>query len=182
MTMLKKLAVLALCLLLASCASMVGPQDIEIPLAKMQARLGERFPVRHRVLELFEVTLSRPQIGLLPETGRIALATGTEVRPPFTSERWLGMLAVSGRVFIDNGSNSIRLRDASVDDFRLDGIHPDAQRHLTRIANVLLTNVYSDIQVYTFRPEDLHRYGVQFRPTRVRIAADAIVVTLEPVR
>ncbi|HEU4850604.1 MAG TPA: DUF1439 domain-containing protein [Telluria sp.] len=182
MTILKKAAALALCLLLASCASMVGPQDVEIPLSKLQSRLEERFPARHRVLELFEVTLARPGLRLLPEADRVALSTDTEVRPPFTSELWMGSLAVSGRVFIDNGSNSLRLRDATVDDFRLDGIKPDAQRHLTRIANVLLKNVYSDISVYTFRPEDLRRYGVQFRPTRVRIAPNAIVVTLEPVR
>jgi hypothetical protein len=182
MTILKKAAALALCLLLASCASVVGPQDVEIPLPKMQARLEDRFPARHRVLELFEVTLARPQVRLLPETDRVALATDTEVSPPFTREVWMGMLAVSGRVFIDNGSNSVRLRDATVDAFRLDGMNSEAQRQLARIANVLLKNVYSDISVYTFRPEDLRRYGVQFRPTRVRIASNAIVVTLEPVR
>ncbi|MFD2364896.1 DUF1439 domain-containing protein [Pseudoduganella sp. GCM10020061] len=182
MSILKRAAALTLCLLLASCASLVGPQDVAIPLEKIQSRLEERFPVRHRVLEVFEVTLARPQPRLFPETERIALGSDIEVRPPFTRDVWMGDLGVSGRVFLDNASNAVRLREARVDQFRLDGVNPDAQRHLSRLANVLLTNVYSDIAVYNFRPEDLRRYGVQFRPTRVRIARDAIVVTLEPVR
>ena len=182
MKILQRVTVLALCLLLASCASMFGPRDVDIPLSKVQARLDERFPVRHRVLEMFEVTLARPRMQLLPDFQRVALASDTEVRSPFTAEVWLGVLAVSGRVELDNANNAVRLRDARVDDFRLDGVSPNAQRHLTRLANVLLANVYSDIPVYTFRPEDLRRAGVQFRPTRVRIARDAIVVTLEPVR
>lgn len=182
MKTLQRAAVLALCLLLASCASMFGPRDVEIPLYKAQARLDERFPVHHRVLGMFEVTLARPRMQLLPDSQRVALATDTEVRAPFTAETWLGMLAVSGRVELDHASLAVRLRDARVDDFRLDGMSPNAQRNLTRLANVLLANVYSDIPVYTFRPEDLRRAGVQFRPTRVRIARDAIVATLEPVR
>lgn len=182
MTILKNAAALALCLLLASCASLIGPQDVEIPLNKMQDRLDERFPLRHRVLEVFEVTLSRPALGLVPDAQRVALATDTEVRPPFTREVWLGRLAVSGSIFLDNASNAVRLRNARVDEFRLDGVNPEAQRHLTRLANVLLKNVYTDIAIYTFRPEDLRRYGVQFRPTGVRIGRDAIIVRLEPVR
>lgn len=182
MKTLQRAAVLALCLLLASCASMFGPRDVEIPLYKAQARLDERFPIHHRVLGMFEVTLARPRMQLLPDSQRVALATDTEVRAPFTAETWLGVLAVSGRVELDHANLAVRLRDARVDDFRLDGMSPNAQRNLTRLANVLLANVYSDIPVYTFRPEDLRRAGVQFRPTRVRIAGDAIVVTLEPVR
>lgn len=182
MTILKKAAALALCLLLASCASLVGPQDVEIPLSKMQGRLDERFPLRHRVLEVFDVTLARPQLGLIQNAQRVSLATDTEVRPPFTRDAWLGKLAVSGSIFLDNANNAVRLRDARVDEFVLDGVNPEAQRHLARLANVLLKNVYTDIAIYTFRPEDLRRYGVQFRPTGVRIARDAIVIRLEPVR
>lgn len=182
MTFLGKAAALAMCLLLASCAGLVGPQDVEISRDKMQQRLEQRFPLQHRVLEVFEVTLARPQLDMMPAAGRVSLATDTEVRPPFTRDVWLGRLAVSGRIFLDNDNHAVRLRDASVDEFRLDGVNPDAQRYLTRLANVLLAQVYSDIAIYTFRPEDLRRYGVQFRPTQVRIARDAIIVTLEPVR
>lgn len=182
MTTLKNAAILMLCLLLASCAGMIGPQEVAIPLHKMQQRLDDRFPLRHRVLEVFEVTLARPELSLVSDRDRVSLATDTEVRPPFTRELWRGNLAVSGRIFLDNANNAVRLRDATVDDFKLDGVQPGAQRTLTRLANVLLTNVYTDIAIYTFRPEDLRRYGVQFRPARVRIAPGAIIVTLEPVR
>ena len=182
MTILKNAATLVLCLLLASCASLIGPQDVEIPIDKMQRHLDQRFPLKRRVLEVFEVTLVRAQLGLVPEADRVSLGTDIEIRPPFTSDVWTGKLSVSGRIFLDNANNAVRLRDATVDEFRLDGVNPEAQRHLTRLANVLLTNVYTDIAIYTFRPEDLRRYGVQFRPTRVRVAPGAIIVTLEPVR
>ena len=94
------LLVLACCLL-TSCASLVGPRDIELPLAKLQGGLERRFPMNHRLLDIFDVSLTRPQLSLAADGDRIALSLDAAVAPVFLRQSWHGTLAFSGRLVLD---------------------------------------------------------------------------------
>jgi predicted small secreted protein len=179
----KKLLLLALaCAFLTSCATMVGPRDIEIPLHKLQASLDKRFPVSSRLLELFEVELTRPQLSVLPDANRIALAMDAAIAPPFIRQSWRGSLSLSGRLYIDPARNAVLMAEPRVDQFTIDGADEARQRQLTRVANVLMDKVVGDTPLYHFRPEDLRYAGVQFTPTRVTATARGLLVSVEPAR
>ncbi len=179
----KKLLLLALaCAFLTSCASMVGPRDIEIPLHKLQASLDRRFPVSSRLLELFDVELTRPRLSVLPDANRIALAMDAAIAPPFIRQSWRGSLALSGRLYIDPARNAVLMAEPRVDQFIIDGADEARQRQLTRVANVLMDKVVGDTPLYHFRPADLRYAGVQFNPTRVTATARGLVVSVEPAR
>lgn len=179
----KKLILLALaCALLTSCASMVGPREIDIPLHKLQASLDRRFPISNRILELFEVELTRPQLSVLPDTNRIALAMDASIAPPFTRQSWRGRLALSGRLYIDPARNAVLMAEPRVDNFTIDGADEARQRQITHVANVLMDKVVGDTPLYHFRPEDLRYGGVQFTPTRVTATGRGLLVSVEPAR
>ena len=175
------LALLA-CAVLASCASLVGPRQVEIPLYKLQAGLDRRFPVDSRALELFDIRLSRPQVSLLADSDRIALAMEAYVAPPFLTQSWNGRLALSGRLYIDVARGAVLMADPHVDQFVIDGMDERGQRQLGKVANLLMNKVVRDVPVYSFRMEDLRYAGVQFVPTRINARPDALVITLEPAR
>lgn len=168
--------------LLSSCASLVGPRQVEIPLYKLQAGLDRRFPVDNRALELFDIRLSRPQVSLLADSDRVALTMDADVAPPFLTQSWSGRLALSGRLYIDVARGAILMADPRVDQFVIDGMDEARQRQLGKVANFLMNKVVRDVPVYSFRMEDLRYAGVQFVPTRIHARPDALVVTLEPAR
>jgi hypothetical protein len=168
--------------LLVSCASIIGPRQIELPLSKLQAGMDRRFPVSNRALEIFEIQLSRPQLALAPDSGRVGLTMAASVASPFTHQSWRGGLALSGRLYIDAARNAVRMTEPRVDRFAIDGLDEARQRSLASVANVLMDKVVADISVYNFRPEDLRYAGVQFVPTRIVTTASALVVTVEPAR
>ena len=57
--------------LLAACSSLIGPRQVELPQERMQQNLDCKFPLHHRVLGIFEVELSHPQLAILAEkTGK----------------------------------------------------------------------------------------------------------------
>jgi hypothetical protein len=178
----KVLAVLAAGSLLASCASLVGPRQVELPLAKLQAGLDRRFPIDSRMLELFRIRLSQPQLTLLPERDRVALTLQASVAPPFLAQSWTGNLALSGRLYIDAARGAVVMAEPRVDRFALDGVPESYQRQLTAAANVLMDNLVQDVPVYSFRMEDLRYAGVQFVPTRIATTPSALLVTLEPIK
>lgn len=174
--------VLLACGVLASCASLVGPRQIDIPLSRLQAGVERRFPVDNRALELFDIQLSRPQLTLLPGSDRVALSMDARVAPPFIRQSWSGSLALSGRLYVDAARGAVFMTEPQVDRFVVDGVDEARQRQFGKVANVLMSKVIGDVPVYSFRPEDLRYAGVQFVPTRISTTPDALIVTVEPVR
>jgi hypothetical protein len=174
--------VLLACGVLASCASLVGPRQIDIPLSRLQAGVDRRFPVNNRALELFDIQLSRPQLTLLAGSDRVALTMDAYVAPPFIKQSWSGSLALSGRLYVDVARGAVFMTEPQVDKFVVDGVDEARQRQFGKVANVLMSKVIADVPVYSFRPEDLRYGGVQFVPTRITSTPDALVVMVEPVR
>jgi hypothetical protein len=167
---------------LASCAGLVGPRQIEIPLYKLQAGVDRRFPVNNRVLELFEIQLSQPRLTLQAGTDRVALEMDAYVAPPFMKQSWNGRLALSGRLAVDPARSAVFITDPRVERFAIDGVDEARQRQFGKVANVLMNKAMGDVPVYSFRMEDLRYAGVQFVPTRITSTANALVVTVEPAR
>lgn len=168
--------------LLTSCASMIGPRRVELSQARLQAGLERRFPLRNRMLQLFDVQLTRPRLAILSETDRVGLTLDVHVAPPLLRQSWDGTLALSGHLVLDNARNAVVLAAPHVDRFDVDGMDGDRVRELGRAADVLVNQLLRDIPVYSFHPEDLRYAGVQFVPTRLDTAPGALFVTLEPAR
>ena len=167
--------------LLSGCAGLVGPRQVELPLAKLQAGLERRFPLKHKMLELFDIELSRPQLSL-SDNGRVGLALDAVLAPPFVHKSWRGGVALSGRLLIDPANNAVMMAEPQVERFTIDGVDETQLRQLTRVANGLVGKVASQTPVYQFHPEDLRYAGIQFVPTRIDTTARGLVVTLEPVK
>jgi hypothetical protein len=168
--------------LLTSCASLIGPREVEVPLYKLQAGIERRFPLNNRMLELFDVQLSRPQLSLPDGTDRVAIALDAHVAPPFLKQSWDGSLALSGRLVIDPARSAVFMVEPTVDRFDTAGVDQARQGQFTKVANVLMNKVVHDVPLYSFKMEDLRYAGVQFVPTRIRTRPDAVLITLEPAR
>ncbi|MDN4038809.1 DUF1439 domain-containing protein [Massilia sp. YIM B02443] len=165
--------------LLASCSSLIGPRQVEIPLHKLQAGLDRRFPINERLLELFDVQLTRPQLALQPEQDRVALNVDASVAPPF-ARAWTGSVAFSGRLYVDPGRAAVMMAEPRVERLQLG--NPEAERRLTSVANGLIDSVARDLPVYTFDQNDLRYAGVQFVPTRIQTTRTGLLVSLEPAK
>lgn len=166
--------------LLAACASLAGPRDIELPLAKLQSSLDRRFPMQNRALELFDIALTRPRLSVLSDTGRVAIALDASVSPAFLRQSWSGNLALSGRLYVDAARNAVMLAEPQVDAFNISGVDSARQRELRRVANILMNKIVADVPVYQFSSEDLRYGGVQFVPTRISTTARGLVVSVAP--
>lgn len=167
--------------LLASCAGIIGPRRVELTQARLQAGLERRFPLRNRMLELFDVQLTHPRLAILPERDRVGLTLDVSVAPPFLRQSWSGTMGLSGHLVLDAARNAVFLTDTRVDRFDVAGIDANRSRDLGHAADLLVSQLVRDMAVYSFRPEDLRYAGVQFMPTRLDTAPGALVVTLEPV-
>ncbi|MGJ9419320.1 DUF1439 domain-containing protein [Massilia sp. CMS3.1] len=164
---------------LSSCASILGPREVDLPLSKLQAGLDRRFPVDNRLLELFDVRLSRPQLAVLPGD-RVALTVDANVAQSFLRNPLSGSLAFSGRLYVDPARTGIYLAEPRLERFTISGLDQSVSRQLSRAANGLLDKAILDIPVYSFRMDELRYAGVQYVPTRIATTATGLRVSLEP--
>ncbi|RJG11703.1 DUF1439 domain-containing protein [Massilia cavernae] len=168
--------------LLASCAGILGPRQVELPLHKLQASIDRRFPLNNRMLELFEIQLTRPQLALIPDTSRIALTMDAAVAPPFLRKSWTGTIAMSGGLRLDAARGAVYMVEPRVDRVAIGGMDDLRQRQMAKVANLLVDQTLRDMPMYSLKPEDLRYAGVQFVPRGIAVTRDALVVTLEPAR
>ena len=178
----RTLLMLALLCGLAACASLAGPRDVELPLSKLQSGIDRRFPLNNKVLELFEIQLTRPQLSMLADSGRVALALDALVTPPFTRQSWRGNLVLSGRLYIDTARGAVLMAEPMLERLTVEGVDEGRQQQFAKVANVLMTNVINDVPLYHFKPEDLTYGGVTFVPTRITTTSRGLTVSVEPVR
>ncbi|MEH6436815.1 DUF1439 domain-containing protein [Massilia sp. DD77] len=181
-TVLRLAGMLALSGMLASCANLAGPRQVELPLHKLQAGLERRFPLDNRMLDVLNVRLSRPMLSLQPELDRVALALDASVSPPFTGQSWNGSLAFSGRLFVDPGRSAVMMAEPRVERLDFGAGSGLAERQVANVANGMIGMLARDIPVYSFNMDDLRYAGVQFVPTRIQTTRRGLLVTLEPAR
>ncbi|KQN78580.1 hypothetical protein ASF04_21295 [Duganella sp. Leaf61] len=185
MTKLKRYFSLSLSLLvlagvLSACAGLIGPRDVEVRQEKLQQNLDRKFPMHHRVLGIFDVELSRPQLAILAENNRVALTFDLNVTPLLGRQSWRGAMAVSGRLNVDPVRNTVYIADTHVDRFALDNMDAGKQTQLASVANLLSDTLVKNVALHTFKPEDLRYAGVQFELTAIDTRPGALVARLRP--
>lgn len=185
MTKLKRYFSLSLSLLvlagvLSACAGLIGPRDVEVRQEKLQQNLDRKFPMHHRVLGIFDVELSRPQLAILADNNRVALTFDLNVTPLLARQSWRGNMAISGRLNADPVRNTIYIADTHVDRFALDNMDAGKQTQLASVANLLSDTLVKNVAVHTFKPEDLRYAGVQFELTAIDTRPGALVARLRP--
>jgi len=179
-TALSVLFILFATLLLSSCAALIGPRDVEFPLAKLQQSMDKRLPFSQRYMGLFEVTANKAQLALPAGQGRLSIDTDVTVALPMLGKSWSGKMEISGVLALDNPHNAVTLTEPRLDQLTLNGVDKTYAAQVTQIGNLLAGQLLNQVPLYTFKPEDLRYAGVAFMPTRIATKPEQLVVTFEP--
>jgi hypothetical protein len=177
----KWLLILLASLLLAACAALIGPRDVEVPQGRLQESLERRFPFSQRYLGLFDVSAVNPRVALLPEQNRVGVAMDLSVRPVIGGGM-RGSLTISGVPRVDAARGVLLLGEPRVDDLHIDGLERGLGTQLAGIASFLAQTLLGELPVYTFAPGALRYAGVSFAPVKIATRSDRVVVTFAPVK
>ncbi len=177
----RRFSIFFLTLFLTSCATLnTGPRQVDIPITRLQESLAKRFPLDKRVLEMFRIQLTQPQLSTLPEQERLLITLNTAVSTPLTTQPWQGRLALSSKLFIDAPRNAVVMREVRVEKLTADGMDDARQRILAKVVDFVADHVLQDSVLYNFKPDELRYLGTQYVPTAIRPTSDALRLTFEP--
>lgn len=173
---------LGVALMLASCASLIGQRNVDIPLAKLQDAIANRFPFNNRYLELLDVRVTNPRVSLQPNTNRILTSMDTSIAPPFSNQAWSGNLAISGQLRFDPSHNALVLAEPRVENFAVNGLDSPFANKIVRVGALVAEQLLKDMPLYTFQPDEFRYAGTNFIPTKITTRPNGLVVTFEPAR
>ena len=105
-------------LLVAACAT--GPRDITLSEAELQALIERHVAKEHRVAEVIDLTLQRPNIRLLPGRNRIASALDVTAMERITGRTLRGSLSAEHTLRYEPADATLRIAQLRVQDFKLD--------------------------------------------------------------
>lgn len=164
----------------SGCASLLGPRDIELPLARLQQTIDKKFPFNSHYFELLDVTLSSPKLALVPDSNRVITALDVRIAPTFIKTPWQGQLIISGGLKIDPAGNAVLLTEPRLDKLAINAATASQNDKLTKLAKLLAEDLFNNMVVYTFKPADLKALGITWMPTKITTKANSLVVSFEP--
>ncbi|CAM8658328.1 Protein of unknown function DUF1439 [Oxalobacteraceae bacterium] len=173
---------LMLLTLLSGCASLLPPQEIEIPLSRLQQSIHKKFPYTERYFGLLDVTLSNPVLSTQPAADRMLIALDAQVLPPLVKTPWQGELLVSGSLRIDPVRRAVLLTEPRLENIKLDAATGSYTSRLARLGTQLAQDLIGETVLYTFAPDAFVVAGKRFVPTGITTRKDSLVVSFEPAK
>ena len=173
---------LMLLTLLSGCASLLPPQEIEIPLSRLQQSIQKKFPYTERYFSLLDVTLSNPVLSTQPAADRMLIALDAQVLPPLIKTPWQGELLVSGSLRIDPVRRAVLLTEPRLENIKLDAATGSYTSRLARLGTQLAQDLIGETVLYTFAPDAFVVAGKRFVPTGITTRKDSLVVSFEPAK
>jgi hypothetical protein len=173
---------LMLLALLSGCASLLPPQEIEIPLSRLQQSVQKNFPFNARYFDLFEVSLGNPVLSLQPASDRLVLALEARVQPPLIKTPWQGELLISGGLRIDSVRRAVILTEPRLENIKLDATTGNYTSRLARLGSQLAEDLIGERVLYTFAPDAFVVAGKRFVPTGIATRKNSLVVSFEPAK
>jgi hypothetical protein len=155
---------------LAGCAGL-GPRNVTLSAADLQALLERQFPLQRRLLEVIDIDIARPVLRLLPERNRIATDLELRATERLSGRHVRGSLALDYALRYEPSDASVRLTQVRVQEARLDLGSGPLSAPGARVGALLAERLLDDAAIWRADPQGLQRLQ------RAGIAAADIVVT-----
>jgi hypothetical protein len=174
-------ALLAAALLMAGCAALWGPRDVEVSQAQLQQAVERRFPIERRYVELLDVTVAAPRVLLRPEANRIATELEVLVSDRVFHGQHRGTIALNYGLRFEASDNSVRLTNVRIDRFDIDGASALLRQQLDRVGVQLAEATLNERAIYTLRPRDVEAAQAHgYRVGDIRVTSTGLTITVLP--
>ncbi len=172
---------LAAAAVLAACASWMGPRTIDVPQAALLDRLKQKFPISQRVLGFLDVTASRPQLTMLPQSNRISAQVDLKLDDTMFRKLHEGWVQASFGLRYDPRDQTIRLDQVTLDELSLPTLSPVFLDSLKRLGNQVARDALQGFVVKQLKPEDLHKADrMGYQVAGLRVTASGLAIDLVP--
>jgi hypothetical protein len=136
---------------------MLAPSQVEITRDQLLSKLGQQFPMRNTVMDVFDVTAATPRLTLQPENNRVLADVDLAAQDKIFGKAYQGSLWMSFGLRFEPRDQTIRLQNVTIDKVYIKGLPGSYERYLTKMGGWLAEDRLQNYVVHRFSPEDLSR-------------------------
>ncbi|ANB73698.1 hypothetical protein AYM40_16040 [Paraburkholderia phytofirmans OLGA172] len=166
---------------LVACATPIFPfipSHYTFSQQQVQDAVQRKFPYQRTVSQVFDVALTNPVVGFLPDANRVSVKLDARLASPFMPQPVDGVFTLSSELAYDAASKSVVLKAPSVDNVSVSGQAQAYTQQINAAAAVLATQLLTNYPIYTFKPEQLQFAGVNYEPGTITILTNGIRVQI----
>lgn len=169
---------------LAACSTvntLLAPRTVEISKAELLSKIGQQFPMRNTVLDLFDVTCATPRLTLQPDANRVLADVDLAAKDKLFGKQYEGVLWMSFGLRYEPRDQTIRLQNVMVDKVALKNLPSSYEKHLTKLGAWLGEERLQNYVVHRFTPDDLKKadkHGMTV--TDIKITQKGLAIVLAP--
>jgi len=160
----------------AGCAGLIGSHDVEISESQLALLLARQFPMQRKVLEVIDLSITNPQIRLLPESNRLATELDVSALDRLFGSSAQAHVSLEYGLRFQPADHTIRMTQVRVRDLSLSSgsstLHGSAQR----LGGLVAENALDNLVLYRMKPAQADEMD------RLDLVAAAIVVTPQGIR
>lgn len=179
--MLLGLVGLSACGSVSGLTGLMGPRTIEINRDQLMSKLGQQFPMKNQVLDVFEVTAMSPRLTLQPDNNRVLADLDIAAKDRLFEKSYQGSLWLSFGLRYEPRDQTIRLQQVTIDKVSLQGLPASYERYLTRLGAWLAEDRLQNFVVHRLSPDQLaqaDKHGLTV--SDVKITPKGLGVMLQP--
>lgn len=162
---------------------LMGARTIEITQDQLLSKLGQQFPMRNQVMEVFEVTAQLPRLTMRPDDNRVLADIDLAATDRLFGRSYQGSLWLSFGLRYEPRDQTIRLNQLTIDKVAVQGLPDNYQRQLTKLGSWLTEERLQNYVVHRLSPDELRRaseYGLQVSDIKITPRGLAIVLAPTP--
>ena len=171
----------ATAVLASGCANWLAPRSIEMSREDIQLKLAQKFPIRKQVLGYIDITASRPQLAMLPDTQRLSTRIDLALDDTMFKKLHQGYVQASFGLRYEPADQTIRLDQVKLDELSMPTLSPVFMDALQRLGQQAARDVLQGYVVKQLKPEELarvDRLGLEVQG--LRVTANGLAVDLAP--
>jgi hypothetical protein len=166
---------------LAACAASTFPfipSHYTFSQQQVQDAVQRKFPYQRTISQVFQVALTNPVVGFLPDTNRVSVRLDAHLASPVLQQPVDGVFTLSSELAYDAASRSVVLKSPNVDSVNVSGGAQAYTQQINAAAALLATQLLTNYPIYTFKPEQLQFAGVNYEPGTITILTNGIRVQI----
>lgn len=167
--------------LLPGCAGALGPRSVTISEEELTRHLAQRFPVDRRLLDWIDLRLETPRVVLRPDTNRVAVDMGVEIRERLSRRSFPLQIGLDSALRYEAGSGAVVLSDVKVRRLGVTGLPENVASVVLQLGAPLAERLLEGMAIHRFTQQQLtSAAGHGLRPDAIRVTPKGVQMTLVP--
>lgn len=162
-----------------ACSGKAVPSSVNVSSAKLQEMVAQRFPKQFPVAGLLELSLTSPQLLMVPERNALNAVMQAQLGGKVLKEVYSGTLNVDFALRYEPTDRTLRAHQIKVNSLEMNGLAPAMSDMVATYTNALAEQALGQVVLYQLQEKDLALVdALAMEPGAITVTPQGLTIAL----